>query len=260
VAESTYDGREAIETAPAAVALNGLTMGERAGARRQSKSQLIYCELRRKISDLELAPGTVLDWLAIAKTYGASRTPIAEAIARLAGERLVEIRHRGSVVSPISANHVRESLFVRMALEVETAGRAATIITPASIELMRANLEGQRAAFEQRNIELFADLDEKLHGMLFDAVACQRAKRMVSAAVAAIARIRRLRPASDERLHEAVAEHRWIVDALAAQSSHLAAAAMRAHLSNDGADIERSLQDILAQDGEEDSRSTRRKD
>jgi GntR family transcriptional regulator, rspAB operon transcriptional repressor len=211
------------------------------------KSQRIYLELRRKIADLELAPGTILDWHAVASEHNASRTPVREAFARLAGEHLVVIRRGRSVVAPISADHVRESLFVRMALEIETSGRASVIMSSAVIERLRANLNEQRTALEQRNVALFAELDEKLHSTLFDAVACPRAKRTVAAAVAAIARIRRLCPPSGERLHDAFVEHCWIVDALATQNPHLAAAAMRAHLTNDGACVERSLRDFFAQ-------------
>jgi DNA-binding GntR family transcriptional regulator len=221
------------------------------------KSERIYLELRRKIADLELAPGAVLDLIEVARVHCTSRTPVREAIARLASEQLVLIRRDGSVVAPISGSHVRESLFVRMALEVETSGRASVIMTPALIDRLRENLHDQRVALEQRDVDLFGALDEGLHAMLFDAVACPRAKHTTAAAVAAIARIRRLRPPSEERLQDAYVEHCRIVDALATQSVHLSAAAMRAHLTNDGACVERSLRDILAQDSQARSRSTR---
>jgi GntR family transcriptional regulator, rspAB operon transcriptional repressor len=229
-------------------------------ARLPFKAQLIYLELHRKISDLVLAPGSILDRVAIARAHFVSRTPVGEAIAKLVAERLVEVRHYGSVVAPISASHVREALFIRMALEVETCRRAATMMTPAAIERLRANLDDQRAALEHRNYVLLFDLDEMLHTMLFDTVACPRAKRMVAAAVAAIARIRRLRPPTSDRLHQAFAEHGWIVDAMATKNPDFAAAAMRAHLGNDAADIERSLQDILAHDHGAQSHSTSGRD
>jgi DNA-binding GntR family transcriptional regulator len=235
------------EAAPDPTAESELAAVQARRARHPFKAQLIYLDLHRKISDLELAPGTILDRIAIARAHSVSRTPVGEAIARLVAERLVEVRYCGSVVAPISGSHVREALFIRMALEVETSRQAAAMMTPVAIERLRANLDEQRTALEQRDYVRLFDLDERLHAVLFDAVGCQRAKRMAAAAVAAIARIRRMRPPTVDRLHEAVAEHSWIVDAMATRNPDFAAAAMRAHLRNDGADIERSLEDILAQ-------------
>src|SRR5450432_3992404 len=102
-------------------------MSETAGVGRDAgKARRVYEHLRRGICRLRLPPGAVLDRDEIARRMGVSRAPVREAVARLAEEGLVEIfPQRGSFVAPIRRTQVRQSLFVRMALEVEAARRAA---------------------------------------------------------------------------------------------------------------------------------------
>jgi DNA-binding GntR family transcriptional regulator len=63
----------------------------------------VYEELRRKIIDLELAPGADIDEMALAKAFNISRTPLREAMNRLASEQLVVISpNRGATVAPLN--------------------------------------------------------------------------------------------------------------------------------------------------------------
>src|ERR1700733_8288203 len=92
--------------------------------RDQSKAERVYNELRRRIRELTLPPGAPLRKEEIALSMGVSRAPVSEAIARLADEALVDVfPQHGSFVAPIRAEDVRESLFIRIALEVEAIRR-----------------------------------------------------------------------------------------------------------------------------------------
>jgi DNA-binding GntR family transcriptional regulator len=63
----------------------------------------IYEALRRQILDLALAPGTDLDETALASAFNVSRTPLREALNRLASEQLVVISpNRGASVAPLN--------------------------------------------------------------------------------------------------------------------------------------------------------------
>lgn len=62
----------------------------------------IYAELRERILNLELGPGDLLEEAVIEQMLGASRTPVREALIRLAAEGLVEqVPNRGARVAPI---------------------------------------------------------------------------------------------------------------------------------------------------------------
>ncbi len=62
----------------------------------------IYDTLREEILSLTLAPGTPLDETTLAERFGMSRSPVREALIRLAGEELVvTLSNRGAMVAPI---------------------------------------------------------------------------------------------------------------------------------------------------------------
>jgi DNA-binding GntR family transcriptional regulator len=70
--------------------------------KRGSGVKLVYDLLRDEILDLKLAPGSAIDEVQIAARFGMSRTPIREALVRLAGEGLIEtLPNRSTMVSNI---------------------------------------------------------------------------------------------------------------------------------------------------------------
>ena len=74
-----------------------------------SGARRVYAELRERILNLELAPGSDLDEGAIERLLGVSRTPVREALIRLASEGLVlHEPNRGATVAPISLPSVRQ--------------------------------------------------------------------------------------------------------------------------------------------------------
>ena len=84
----------------AAVAILGATA---AGAPAASLVERIYDELEDRIVSLELPPGAMLSEVTIAREFGVSRTPVGEALQRLAREGLVNVLpRRGIVVTDIS--------------------------------------------------------------------------------------------------------------------------------------------------------------
>jgi DNA-binding GntR family transcriptional regulator len=70
--------------------------------KRGSGVRLVYDLLREDILDLDLAPGSMVDEVQLAERFGLSRTPIREALVRLAGEGLiVTLPNRSTMVAPI---------------------------------------------------------------------------------------------------------------------------------------------------------------
>ena len=71
--------------------------------RRGDNAAWAYSEIRRKILDLELEPGSDLEEKSLAEMFGVSRTPLREALARLSSEQLVVITpNRGAIVAPLT--------------------------------------------------------------------------------------------------------------------------------------------------------------
>ena len=70
--------------------------------RRGSGVKLVYDLLRDEILDLKLAPGSAIDEVQVANRFGMSRTPIREALVRLASEGLIEtLPNRSTMVANI---------------------------------------------------------------------------------------------------------------------------------------------------------------
>src|ERR1700730_18045200 len=104
-------------------------------ARRSSKADHVYRDLKESILSGALEPGGAIDKLALCERLGVSRFPVSSAVRPLGYERLVTIEpQHGSFVAKISTDEVRERLMVRRAHESEIAAQAALRMTPAGVE------------------------------------------------------------------------------------------------------------------------------
>ncbi|MBX4421390.1 GntR family transcriptional regulator, partial [Mycobacterium tuberculosis] len=76
--------------------------------------------------------------------FGTSRTPVHEAVQRLAEEGLIDVQARvGTFVSRIPLNTLEEAMLVRGALEVAIIEKAAERMTPEGIHKLNVVLERQ---------------------------------------------------------------------------------------------------------------------
>ena len=212
-----------------------------------SKTERVYEVLRRRIRELILAPGAPLRKEEIALELGVSRAPVSDAIGRLAEEGLIDVfPQHGSFVALIRAADVRESLFVRTALEVEAMRRLGAAPDATTLRILDANIAKQADALRAGNLELFYDLDEALHAAIFGAIEKPRALRLLEAARAPLDRVRRLALPQAGRPEQTLVEHRALVEAIRSGDGEYAAAAMRAHLTMVGRAIESKLPEIEA--------------
>ena len=106
-----------------------------------SKADLVHRHLKEQIELGELAPGTPLSELSLVEQTGASRTPVREALRRLAAEGLVDLTPRlGARVSRVSLQSVRDLFDFRSMLE-PAAIRQATEAAAADPDLRRSFAE-----------------------------------------------------------------------------------------------------------------------
>src|SRR3954468_19019276 len=124
-----------------------------AGTRRSGRPRAataasrIYSDLRVELVSLQRRPGEVISEAQIALSYGVSRTPVREAILKLADEGLLEIfPQSGIFVSRIPMAALPEAIIIRRALEETTARLAAERVTASQILMLHAILQRQREA------------------------------------------------------------------------------------------------------------------
>jgi len=205
-----------------------------------SKATLVYDDLRASIIDLALKPGTQIDKQEICGRLGISRQPLAEAVARLATERLVDVEpQKGTYVARIRLSDVIEAAFVRRALEVAVAEASASAMDASAIGRIERNLAFQEAAVVAQDWNGFYALDVRFHEALSEGMGMRRLRTAIDAARAPLERARRLLLPAPGRSPDTLHEHRAIFEALKARNSERAGAAMATHLDKLVAEVRR---------------------
>lgn len=111
-----------------------------------SATDLVYEQLREAIIYGECPPGMALGEVELSARYNVSRTPVREALKRLAGEGLVSKRKRGLAVKSYSPTAVRDVYDLRALLEGYAAALAAEQTNTEQLELMRIHNAKYEAA------------------------------------------------------------------------------------------------------------------
>ena len=192
-----------------------------------SKAVLVYDDLRASIVSLAMKPGARIDKNQLCDRLHVSRQPLAEAISRLAEERLVEVEpQKGTFVARIRLADVSEAAFVRRALEVATVEAIAPAIDDLSLNRLDRVLSYQAAALKAKDWEEFYALDLRFHAILFDRLAMRRVPQVVESSRAQLERIRRLLLPTPGRSQNTLREHRAVFAALGLRDAGKAGAAM----------------------------------
>jgi DNA-binding GntR family transcriptional regulator len=192
---------------------------------------LVVVELRRRILDLTLEPGSVIAEQELAAEMGVSRTPVREGLILLAREGLVEIYPQvGTFVSRIDPAAVADAQFIREALETASLRELAPIVEEAHIKTLREILQQQRLAVRSTDVERFFQLDEELHRTMMALAGHGSAWDVVGAAKAHLDRARRACLPVADTLGRMFKQHTGVVDRLASRAVDEAEEALRAHL------------------------------
>lgn len=129
-----------------------------------------YRALEEMIVTLKLAPGSVVSEAALSQLLGIGRTPIREALHRLAHEHLVTILpRRGIIVSEVNIMTQLRLLEVRREVERLMARAASKRATPAERDAFRRIEEGMQRAASGNDDIAFMRLDQAFNQLLTQA-------------------------------------------------------------------------------------------
>ena len=127
--------------------ISPLNDGLNAFSRPATVGNKVFEAMRQAIIQLQLRPGDPLSEAEMARQFGVSRQPVREAFIKLAEVGLVEIRpQRGTSVVMISRREVENARFIREAIEVAVARKAALEPSPRHHDVLDALIERQRLA------------------------------------------------------------------------------------------------------------------
>lgn len=199
------------------------------------KAEQIYEFLRRAILMLDMPPGSPIVEKEICTRYDVSRTPVREAVQRLAEEGLANvIPHSGTYVSQISYAGAEEGFVIRRALEVEGVRRAslrADADQEALVELDRITAD-MTQIIGTGVYDTYIDADDALHSAIARMSGMSRLWKFVSMAKVDLDRMRQLSRSVPGHLDRVTGQHIQIVEAIRRGKPDQAELAMRIHLDS----------------------------
>jgi DNA-binding GntR family transcriptional regulator len=195
-----------------------------------------YLAIRGLIVSLELGPGALIDERQLVETLGIGRTPVREALRRLAQEQLVEVfPRRGMFVTGVDVRDLARISEVRAALEPEAARLAAERATDAERDEL-ASLGDQI----KRGADLM-DLDERIHRTIYSAAHNHLLEKTLGEYYVLALRIWMIALDRADDLEQAVEAHRDLIREIVVDNGDRAADIMRAHVE----DFEQAMRKAL---------------
>lgn len=203
----------------------------------------VLAELRARMFQGSLPPGSRLDYSQLALELGVSTTPVREAVARLASEGIVELVPRfGAVVASLDPTKASEFYEVREAVESFAAMKAADRRSPRHLELLKRHLgimqDLYQSVLDQKGESLtgpplhdFLDADLAFHRTVLLAARNPALARTVDDCHIQSRILFADRGQHDlERLSMACQQHASILEALEQRDAEAASEAMRVHI------------------------------
>lgn len=137
---------------------------------RLSLTARVYQDLRKAIITGGIPGGTRLVESNLAAEMQVSRTPVREALHKLALEGLLySIPRAGYIVEEMSEYDVEDLFEVRIKIEQMAARMALEKITPGEIEQLVQNLEKADRVLQKAELRQMAELDTEFHGIIYKA-------------------------------------------------------------------------------------------
>jgi DNA-binding GntR family transcriptional regulator len=192
-----------------------------------------YNRLRQAILRGQFQPNERLIEIDLAQTFHIGRAAVRTALARLEQDGIVEREpFRGARVRSISEAEAIEILEARTVLEGLAVRYAAQNATPGDVAGLREILDRMQGCFNASDLLGVSDGNSQLHGQLLHMARHQTAARLIEGLQAQNVRFQFRTILVPGRASQSLAEHRAIVDAVAAHDADAAERAMRAHLSH----------------------------
>ena len=200
-----------------------------------------YYALRELIVSLELRPGSAITEPELTARLAIGRTPVREALRRLALERLVEVYpRRGMFVTTVDVRDLVRLCEVRAVLEPEAARLAAERATRADLDEINGLLE-ELADPRRREDRALIELDERIHRAIYRCSHNQLLEETLEWYYTHALRIWMLALDRTPDLQGAVLEHHALLDAIARGKGQRAAELMREHVEH----FEETMRDVL---------------
>lgn len=194
-----------------------------------SLADRVYAELKKALNTGRYQPGENLREEAVAGWLQVSRTPVREALRRLASENLLVTTHRGLAVPQLGEDQIFELYAMRGVLEGAAAALAARYASPIEVDLLNRLLEEQAAAGD--DADKLVRINRDLHNCIYRAARNRYLLRTLTSLQDELEQLRGTTFAQPGRPRDALKEHRAMVRAIQRQDAEAAEKAARQHVS-----------------------------
>ena len=182
--------------------------------------ELVFTTLRQAILKGEIQPGERLMEIQLAEKMGVSRTPIREAIRKLANEGLVTmIPRKGAIVAGISEKMLMDVLQVRMTLEKMAYECAFKFITDEQIEELKEAEKEFEESVKNNDLVQIAEIDEKFHFIIYSAAQNDKLKEILTNLRENMYRYRMEYAKNKESRDQLIKEHNEMIETLIKRDS-----------------------------------------
>ena len=197
------------------------------------ESDRVEKELRQLILTLELAPGLAISEASLMKKNGWGRTPLREAIQRLAEQSLLQIIPRqGVVVTALSVFDFAEMMDAMSMVIGPAAALACERLTPEELDQLEDIIQASESAAREDDFVKVSQLDYDFHRILADATGNRHLSRYLLHLHQVATRFNFAAWKRDRNAEPSIAEHRQILEIMHQRDVEGAKRAMRAHIEN----------------------------
>ena len=207
----------------------------------RSQSEAAYLSIRDRILSLAMPPGSLVHEARLQEELSIGRTPIREALQRLAHEKLVRsVPNRGTFVTDVNITDLARITEVRVVLEGHAARLAAERCTPADradLKRLLDELQTERVNDQRELMRLDQEIHRRIYRCARNAFLESTLERYFNLSL----RLWFLVLDHGVRLREAVAEHTSMLGAVLAGEGDRAEEAMRRHVAGFESEIRKVL-------------------
>lgn len=202
------------------------------GYRTVSLAEQVYDQIEHNILTGKYAQGEIISEKRLSEELGVSRTPIREAMSRLAHEKLIKESTNGTIVVGVTENDVRDLMAVKTRIETLAVRRAAEYITDEEIKELKDNVEQQEFFAQKKDAEKVRDLDTQFHDIIYQASRSITFETILTPIHHKMLKFRKVSLEKENRIYDSVAEHRALYEAIADRDADRAETLVSIHIDH----------------------------
>ena len=197
-----------------------------------SLANQVFETLEKSILDGTYAIGEIISEKRLSEELGVSRTPIREALSRLAEEDLIKDSPNGTIVLGITDKDVDDAFEVKRRIEVLATRWAANIIDEEHLNQLKEILDQQEFYAQKDDTEKVRDLDTEFHDVIYDACGSPVLRGILSPLHHKMLKYRKASLDKENRIIDSVDEHKAIYEAIASGQSDKVETLMLVHIDH----------------------------